>query len=156
MSANYFEGPATEKPVYNLGVIRTPNQGTDGAREIGVPQQLFADLDTPKDIVGGQVAEDFRGLLGAPLKRVVDSTTGAVTYALSVVTAGTPDTFDQVDGVLLLSTDAFDGPRYINVVKGGKIKAWVGNFIGKDADYKTALASALGGKYDVQFDTIKF
>ena len=151
MSANYFEGPATEQPVYNLGVIRTPNQGIDGAREIGVPQQLFADLDTPKDIVGGQVAEDFRGLLGAPLKM-----TSPGVYELSVVTAGTPDTFDAVDGILLLSTDAFDGPRYINVVKGGKIKAWVGNFIGKDADYKAALATALGGKYDTQFNTIKF
>lgn len=133
-------------PVYNMGVHRVPGKGEGEHKQVGVAQQLFADLLPNKDIVGGQVAKGFVADVGAPLKRV-----GGLYEVADIETEA-----EDIVGLLLLATDAFDGGRMINVVKGGTVKTKVGALRSlEDADYE-ALATALGGKYDATFNTIKF
>ena len=138
-------GTAGTNPVYNYGVVRVPGLSDGASKYVGAVEQLFADL-LEKDIVGGQVAKDFVGNVGLPLANTASKP--------GHYEAATTDA-DTV-GLLLLATDAFDGPRLINVVKGGTVKTTVGALRGKtDAQLKT-LAEALGGKYDAVLKTIKF
>lgn len=140
--------PAPVGPEYNRGVFRLPHVKTES--HVGyLQEQLFADLLADKDIVGGQVAEGFVGTVGTPLVE-----TGADT---AIYTAATdPAALTGVVGVLLLSTDAYDGPRFINVVKGGTIKTDLYVFRNWTPANFEALADELGGKYDQTFNTIKF
>lgn len=139
---NFSNGGVT--PVYNAGVIRAPHGVKKGEDKfIGAPVQIFADLRPGKDIVGGQVAEGFVGDAGAPLK----NGTEPGSYEIAEV-----DT-DEVAGLLLLATDAFDGPRMINVIKGGTVFADRGALADEDPE---AVADALGGSYDAVHKTIKF
>ena len=144
--ANTFEQGGTARPVYNGGVLRVPGVGTEVDKTFGAPEGLFADL-LEKDIVGGQVAKDFVGDVGTPLVNVAGKP-GHYAKAAAALTT--------VDGLLLLAADAYDGPRQINVVKGASVKTTVGALRGLDAAKQEALATALGGKYDSVFKTIKF
>lgn len=132
--------------IYNAGVMRVPGvQGLRDTRNIAAGEQLFADLIDNKDIVGGQVEEGFVGGVGTPLKRSAD---------LGIYEAETDlDTFADTVGVLLLAVDAYDGPRLINVVKGGCIKTNLKALEGVDLE---ALATALNGSYDPWHKTITF
>lgn len=142
---NFTETGVT--PVYNAGVVRVPQGPRKGAdKNIGYIPQLFADLLPNKDVVGGQVAEGFVGDVGQPLKNGVQPGTYVAVTDLVVDAA-------NVVGLLLLATDAFDGPRFINVVKGGTVFANIGALANFDS---AALASALGGDYDPIHETIKF
>lgn len=140
--------PAPVGPEYNRGVFRLPGV-KQGNRAGYLQEQLFADLLDSKDIVGGQVAEGFVGTVGTPLVETGPDT--GVYTALE----GTTD-FADVVGVLLLATDAYDGPRFINVVKGGCIKTNLYVFRDYTPENFEALATALGGKYDQTFNTITF
>lgn len=150
-----FESAGVD-PIYNAGVFRLPGLGEGPESSYQGLEQLFADLLPNKDIVGGQVAKDFVGLVGTPL--VGTSTEGV--YAAAVYDDTTPGSEvysgDGVAGLLLLATDAYDGPRQINVVKGGTVKTTVGALRAMDATQLEVLAAALGGKYDAVFNTIKF
>lgn len=145
--ATYEE--AGRDTVYNAGVLRTPGfRKPVDSQSIAAGEQLFADLLSNKDIVGGQVAEGFVGTVGTPLKRgsevgVYEKETDLATFANTV-------------GVLLLATDAYDGPRQINVVKGGTIKTTLAVFKDLDDTALEALATALDGVYDSWHKTIKF
>lgn len=150
MANEAYQGPGTARPVYNVGVVRSPHMDPQpNARATGVLEIAFADLLPNKDIVSGVVAEGFVGDVLTPL--TYNSDTG--NYEASTYEGGAPQ---NVDGLLLLATDAFDGPRQINVIKGGNVKGWVGYFKGKDDAAKTAVAEALGGRYDSVRNTIKF
>ena len=144
-----FESAGVD-PIYNAGVFRLPGLGEGPESSYQGLEQLFADLLPNKDIVGGQVAKDFVGLVGTPL--VGTGTEGV--YAAAVYATGAYA--DGVDGLLLLATDAYDGPRQINVVKGGTVKTTVGALRAMNAAQLEVLATALGGKYDAVFNTIKF
>lgn len=150
-----FESAGVD-PIYNAGVFRLPGLGDGPESSYQGLEQLFADLLPNKDIVGGQVAKDFVGLVGTPL---VGTGTAGV-YAAAVYDDSTPGSEvysgNGVDGLLLLATDAYDGPRQINVVKGGTVKTTVGALRAMDATQLEVLAAALGGKYDAVFNTIKF
>lgn len=148
-----FEEAGTN-PVYNIGVVRLPGLSTGPSESVGVMQQLFADLLPNKDIVGGQVAQGFVGDVGLPLAEV-DGQTGVYEAAPVGGTEGA-ETYGEVAGLLLLATDAYDGGRVINVVKGGTVKTKVGALRAMGDAQLTALASALGGQYDATFHTIKF
>lgn len=142
---NFSSGGVT--PVYNAGVLRVPRGVKKGEDyNVGAPVQIFADLLPDKDIVGGQVDEGFVGDAGLPLKR--GATQGV--YEAADLTA---EPAEEVAGLLLLATDAYDGPRTINVVKGGTVFANRGAL--KDLDPE-AVAEALGGSYDPFHETIKF
>lgn len=140
--------PAPVGPEYNRGVFRLPG-AKSGNRAGYLQEQLFADLLDPKDIVGGQVAEGFVGTVGTPLEE-----TGPATGEYKPVADTTA--FTGVVGVLLLATDAYDGPRFINVVKGGCIKTNLYVFREYTDEQFEALALALNGKYDKTFQTITF
>lgn len=142
-------------PVYNAGVMRVP-QGTRAGADsgYGIIPGLFADLLTNKDIVGGQVATGFVGDVAQPLKQD-GANVGHYVASVYDDTAGSEE-YDSVDGVLLLATDAHDGPRFINVVKGGNIRTNIGALKDATAAQLGALATALGGKYDATFNAIKF
>lgn len=140
-----FEDAGTN-PVYNYGVVRVPGIGTGTGKSAGAVEQLFADL-LERDIVGGQVAQNFVGDVGAPLANTA-SKPGHVELAAPNAT--------EVAGLLLAATDAYDGPRHVNVVKGGTVKTTVGALRGKDDAALKALATALNGTYDPVFKTIKF
>lgn len=144
-----FESAGVD-PIYNAGVFRLPGMGEGPESSYQGLEQLFADLLPNKDIVGGQVAQNFVGLVGTPL--VGTGTEGV--YRASVYATGAYA--DGVDGLLLLATDAYDGPRQINVVKGGTVKTTVGALRTMNAAQLGVLATELGGKYDPVFNTIKF
>ena len=143
-----FESAGVD-PIYNAGVFRLPGLGEGPESSYQGLEQLFADLLPNKDIVGGQVAQGFVGLVGTPLKAT--ATVGV--YVPSVFATGS---YDDVDGLLLLATDAYDGARQINVVKGGTVKTTVGALRAMNDAQLEALATALGGKFDTVFNTIKF
>lgn len=134
-------------PVYNAGGLRVPGHGPTVDKQYAGTDSIFADLLDNKDIVGGQVAANFVGDTGLPIKF------SSGTYVASVWTA---DAVDKVDGLLLAATDAYDGPRLINVIKGGTINTKAGALKGLNAAKLGALAAAVGGKYDATFNTIKF
>ena len=144
MAKEFYE-TAGVHPVYNQGVLRTPGSGDWTKEGIGAAEQLFADL-LEKDIVGGQVAKGFVGDVGTPLARGASE---------GVYVKAAADSSDAV-AVLLLATDAYDGPRFINPVLGGTIKTKVGALRALDDAKLKALATALGGRYDKVQKTIKF
>lgn len=55
-----------------------------------------------------------------------------------------------------MSTDAYDAPRAINVVKGGNVNCEVGALKALSAIKRGDLATTLGGKYDADTKTLKF
>ena len=139
---NYEDAPVS--PVYNAGVLRTPGISTDKYVSWGGIPTIWADLLPGADVVGGQVASGFVAELGTPVK------TGAskgIYVEADVATA---------EGLLLMSVDAFDGARQINVVKGGNVNCKVGALKALSAADRGTLAATLGGKYDATFETIKF
>lgn len=139
-------------PVYNQGVVRMPQGTVEGTSQVvGAPVQIFADL-LEKDIVGGQADEGFVGDAGAPLAHAEEKP-GHYTVIDTDAAAGT---FTDVAGLLLLATDAYDGPRAINVIKGGTVKCWVGALAGLNDAALTSLATALNGRYDAVHKTLKF
>lgn len=146
MAKEFYETAGTT-PVYNQGVLRTPGFTDWDKENIGAPQNLFADL-LEKDIVGGQVAEGFVGDVGTLLA----NDAGKPGHYIKAVEVD----YTDVVGVLLLATDAYDGPRFINVVKGGTLNAKAGALRALDATKAAAVAAALGGKYDDVQKTIKF
>lgn len=144
MAAYEYES-ATEE-AYNAGVVRAPHMGEpEGLRSFREPAPIWADVLGNKDVVGGKVEEGFKARFGTPLAET--GTTGVYEEAT--------DPADAV-GVLLLSTDAYDGPRQINVIKGGNIRTDIGALAGRDEAALTALADALKGRYDATFKSIKF
>ena len=140
-----YNSPGTN-PVYNVGVQRLSGF-SDEETGYGVIPWIFADLLPNKDIRGGQVAKDFHATAGTPLKET--ATPGIYEVADDWDT-------DTIAGLLLLNTDAYDGGRQINIVKGGTIRTDLVAFEGKTASELAALATKLGGVYDERFRTIKF
>ena len=136
-------------PVYNQGVLRMPEGIKEGtSRVAGAPVQIFADL-LEKDIVGGQADTGFVGDAGAPLAHVADKPG----HYEVIDTSGE---LGEVAGLLLLATDAYDGPRHINVIKGGTVKTHVGALASLDDTNLATLATALNGRYDAVQKTLKF
>ena len=134
-------------PVYNQGVLRTPGN-SKAQQSVGIPEpDIFSDLLPNKLVVGGQVAEGFVAVAATPLQSDGEGVYTALT---------TVDESTEVSGLLLLSVDAYDGPRQINIVKSGNVRTDVGWFRGKTDDECEAVASALGGKYDADFSAIRF
>ena len=138
----YEDAPTS--PVYNAGVLRVPGLSVDGHDSYGAIPTLWADLLPNKDIIGGQVATGFVATLGQPIKQ--GATPGV--YVLADETNAT--------GLLLMSTDAYDAPRAINVVKGGNVNCEVGALKALSAAKRGTLATTLGGKYDADTKTLKF
>lgn len=139
-------------PVYNQGVLRMPEGIKEGtSRVAGAPVQIFADL-LEKDIVGGQADTGFVGDAGAPLAHVADKPGH---YEVIDTSAGVTEGV-AVAGLLLLATDAYDGPRHINVIKGGTVKTHVGALASLDDTNLATLATALNGRYDAVQKTLKF
>lgn len=137
-------------PVYNQGVLRMPEGIKEGtSRVAGAPVQIFADL-LEKDIVGGQADTGFVGDAGAPLAHVADKPGHYSVIDTSEGVSG------EVAGLLLLATDAYDGPRHINVIKGGTVKTHVGALASLDDTNLATLATALNGRYDAVQKTLKF
>lgn len=137
-------------PVYNQGVLRMPEGIKEGtSRVAGAPVQIFADL-LEKDIVGGQADTGFVGDAGAPLAHVADKPGHYEVIDTSEGVSG------EVAGLLLLATDAYDGPRHINVIKGGTVKTHVGALASLDDTNLATLATALNGRYDAVQKTLKF
>lgn len=132
--------------VYNAGVVRTPQIGEEASlRSWHEDPPIWADVLHDKDVVGGQVATDFKAVFGTPLAET--STVGVYVEAT--------DLADAV-GVLLLSTDAYDGPRQINVVKGGSVRTDIGALAELDDTELGTLADSLKGVYSATFKSIKF
>lgn len=137
-------------PVYNQGVLRMPEGIKSGeSRVVGAPVQIFADL-LEKDIVGGQADKGFVGDAGAPLAHVASKPGHYSVIDTSEGVSG------EVAGLLLLATDAYDGPRHINVIKGGTVKTHVGALASLDDTNLETLATALNGRYDAVQKTLKF
>lgn len=148
-----FESAGVD-PLYNTGVFRLPGVADGDETSLQPMQQLFADLMSNKDIVGGQVDAEFQALLGTPLSP--DGVTDGVYVAATYDDGGTNTYTTDVAGLLLLSVDATGAARQINVVKGGNVSTKVGALAAMDATQLGALADALGGKYDAIFNSIKF
>lgn len=146
MSTPPYEYESATDEVYNAGVVRTPNMGTEqGVRSYRTLPAIWADVLHDKDVVGGQVAQGFKARAGAPLAEA--GTVGVYEVATDMASAV---------GILLMSTDAYDAPRQINVIKGGSVRTDIGHLADVDEAELTALADALKGRYDATFKAIKF
>lgn len=141
-----YEYESATNEVYNAGVVRTPNVGEETSLRSyrGIPV-LWADVLSDKDVVGGQVAQGFKASVGTPLQET--DTAGVYEVATEMT--------DAV-GFLLMATDAYDGPRMINVVKGGSVRTDIGALKELGEEDRATLADTLKGRYDATFQAIKF
>lgn len=145
MSTPAYTYESATDQTYNAGVVRVPHMGDEtGVRSYREDAPIWGDVLRDKDVVGGQVAEGFKAIFGTPVKM---TTTLGVYEKVTVYT--------ETEGLLLLSTDAYDGPRQINVVKGGTVRTDIGALSALNATQRGEVATALNARYDAKLNTIK-
>ena len=145
MSTPAFTYESATDQAYNAGVVRVPHLGdVTGVRSYREDAPIWGDVLGDKDVVGGQVLKDFKAIFGTPVK--MSATLGVYEKVAA---------YTETEGLLLLSTDAYDGPRQINVVKGGTVRTDIGALAALSDPNLVLVATALNARYDAKLDTIK-
>lgn len=145
MSTPAFTYESATEQTYNAGVVRIPHLGdVTGVQSYREDAPIWGDVLRDKDVVGGQVAKGFKEIFGTPVK--MTATLGVYEKVAA---------YTETEGLLLLSTDAYDGPRQINVVKGGTVRTDIGALAALSDTELGKVATALNARYEAKLKTIK-